>query len=390
MRAAVLGGAQVDANLSALELATKYTGANFIFASPTWRTDLRIEEDLIEEVGRHYGYWHVEDNLPASNAVGEYRAHEDRRRAARRALTACGYDEAINFSFISAAHDEQFELLPALATHVSGEGFGLVTLANPIIEDAARMRPTLLPGLLAAVRHNFNHGTRDVSLFETGRIFAARAKDEERPFERDAWALVTTGGVRETARAAATREVDFYDLKGAIEAALDAMQIGACEFAPADVRHLRAGQAASISLDGQIVGTLGRLADDIAAAYKFRQPVYVAELDFSALLSAPPAPARYAPLARFPSVVRDVSLLIDRRVTFAALRRAVLELNIAECQSVTLVDVYEGERLPEGKRSITLRIEYRAPARTLRDEEADALHAQIVNALTKQFAAQQR
>ena len=186
VRAGLLGGAPADGGLSALELATAHTNATFVFASPSWRTDIRIEEDLIEEVGRHFGYWHVEDDLPAANSVGEYRAHEDRRRAARRALVACGYDEAINFSFISAAHDEQFELLPALAARTGADGAGLVTLANPIIEDAARMRPSLLPGLLAAVRHNFNHGTRDVSLFETGRIFAARAEGEERPFERDA------------------------------------------------------------------------------------------------------------------------------------------------------------------------------------------------------------
>ena len=390
VRAAVLGGAQADAGLSALELASAHTSATFVFASPSWRTDIKIEEDLIEEVGRHFGYWHVEDELPAANSVGEYRAHEDRRRAARRALVACGYDEAINFSFISAAHDGQFELLPALAARVREDGAGLVTLANPITEDTARMRPSLLPGLLAAVRHNFNHGSRDVSLFETGRVFAARAEGEERPFERDAWALVTTGGVRESARAGATREVDFYDLKGAVEAAVEAMQLGAVEFASADVRHLRAGQAASVTLGGQAIGTLGRLADELAAAYKFRQPVYVAELDFSALLAAPHAHARYTPLARFPAVVRDVSLLVERRVTFAALRRAVRALNIAECQRVELVDVYEGERLPEGKRSITLRVEYRAAERTLRDEEADALHAQVVAALVEEFGAQQR
>src|SRR5205085_1212483 len=228
------------------------------------------------------------------------------------------------------------------------------------------------------------------SLFETGRVFAARGADEERPHERDALALVTTGRVREAERATASREVDFYDLKGALEAAIEAMKTGALEFAATDARHLRAGQAARVSLAGQAIGTVGRLTDEIAAAYKFRQPVYVAEVDFAALLAARPAPARYTPLPRFPSVVRDVSLLIDRRVSFAELRRAALDLNVEYCQSVELVDVYEGERLPEGTRSITLRLEYRAPERTLRDEEVDALHAQIVSALEQKFGAQLR
>ncbi len=359
--------------------------------SPSWRTDICIEEDVIEEVGRHFGYWHIEDELPAANAVGAYRAHEERRRAARRALVACGYDEAINYSFIDVAHDGQFDLLPALGAHAEDDAAQFVTLANPIIEGAARMRPTLLPGLLAAIRHNINHGTRAVSLFETGRVFAARtAGDEERPHERDAFALVTTGGVRATGRADATREIDFYDLKGALEATVETLHVGPLEFTTTDARHLRAGQAAQVSLAGQVVGTMGRLADELAAAYKFRQPVYVAEVDFSALLAAEGTPVRYAPLPRFPSVARDVSLLVERRVSFAELRRAALALHVEYCQGVELVDVYEGERLPEGKRSLTLRLEYRAPERTLRDEEVDALHAQIVGALTAQFGAQQR
>jgi phenylalanyl-tRNA synthetase beta chain len=374
----------------ALEASMLQPGAAVSLAAPTWRTDIKLEEDVVEEVGRHYGFEHVEDALPVSNAVGEYRAHEERRRGARRALMACGYAEAINYSFIDTAHDDQFELIPALAARDSAGAERFITLTNPITEGAARMRPTLLPGLLANVRHNFNHGTRDVSLFETGRVFAARGEREARPFERDAFALVATGGVREAERASATREIDFYELKGALEAALDAMNIGAVEFAPLAARHLRAGQAAQVSLAGQSIGTMGRLADELVAAYKFRQPVYVAELDFSALLAAPDAPARYRPLPRLPAVVRDVSLLVDRRVTFAELRGAALALQLADCAGVALVDVYEGEKLPEGTRSLTLRVEYRAPERTLRDEEVDALHAQIVHTLIERFGAEQR
>ncbi|HYY41372.1 MAG TPA: phenylalanine--tRNA ligase subunit beta, partial [Pyrinomonadaceae bacterium] len=255
------GGNGAQTQASAIDENALAASATLNLVSPTWRTDIKLEEDVIEEVGRHYGFEHVEDALPVANAVGEYRAHEDRRRAARHALAACGYAEAINYSFIDAAHDAQFELLPVLAARGDEGADPFVTLANPVVEGATRMRPTLLPGLLANVRHNFNHGTRDVSLFETGRIFAARGAREERPFERDAFALVATGGLREAGRAGTTREIDFYDLKGALEAALDAMQVGAVEFAPAEVRHLRAGQTAAVSLGGQVIGTLGMQTD---------------------------------------------------------------------------------------------------------------------------------
>jgi phenylalanyl-tRNA synthetase beta chain len=379
--------------------------------APSWRYDVTIEEDLVEEVARHFGYEKIADALPVSHNVGEYRAHEDRRRAARRALTANGFDEAISFSFIDAAHDERFELLPDLIADEgkadtdeisdfagkngtvevgAGDDARFVTLVNPIIEGASRMRATLLPGLLASLRHNFNHGTRDVRLFEMGRVFASARGDDARPVERESFGLVAMGGAMEADRAAALRELDFYDLKGALEAATGAMKLPPLAFTATNARHLRAGQSARVSLGGHAVGWIGRLSDEIAATYKFRQPVFVAEVNLSALLETAEQPARYAPLARFPSVVRDASLLVDRATTFAEMRGSVLEMNLENVRGVELVDVYEGERVPEGKRSLTLRVEYRSNERTLRDEEADALHGQIVASLEQKFGAQLR
>ena len=358
------------------------------FVSPSWRFDVEREEDLVEEVVRHSGYDRIGEELPASRSAGEYRPRDWRRRAARRTLVALGFDEAISFSFIDAAHDGRFELLPGL---VEGDedAARFVTLTNPIAEGVTRMRPTLLPGLLDALRHNFNHGTRSVRLFELGRVFVAREAGQL-PDEPAAFALVLTGGALEEGRAAAPREVDFYDLKGAVEAAADAMKVEGLAFEPAAARHLREGQTARVLLDGRPAGTLGRLAEEVSAAYKFRQPVYVAELNFGALLAAPERPVRYAPLARFPSVVRDISLVAGRRVTFEELRRAALEHGGQFCRGVSLVDVYGGANLPEGKRSVTLRAEYRADDRTLRDEEVEAAHAQVVRALAERFGAQLR
>jgi phenylalanyl-tRNA synthetase beta chain len=359
------------------------------YVVPSWRVDVEREEDLVEEVARHVGYELIATELPASNIAGEYQPGERRRRAMRQVLTAYGFDEAISFGFIDTEHDDLFELLPELAREGSGpERF--ITLRNPIIEGATRMRPSLLPGLLGAVKHNFNHGTRDVRLFETGRVFAASREPSSLPDEREAFALVLTGAAIEEGRAAATRELDFYDLKGALEAAADALHLPALQFATGSARHLRAGQAAEVSINGQRVGHLGRLDDAVAAQYKFRQPVYVAEVDLTAWLASGERAIVYTPLSRYPSVVRDVSLLIARDVTFAELLRTAEEQQIEYCRAVKLVDVYEGESLPEGKRSVTLRLEYRSDERTLRDEEVDALHAQIVSALEQKFDAKMR
>jgi phenylalanyl-tRNA synthetase beta chain len=197
--------------------------------------------------------------------------------------------------------------------------------------------------------------------------------------------LIATGGATEADRVAATRELDFYDLKGALEAACEAMKLPPLGFVAAEARHLREGQSAQVMLGDLAVGLVGRLSDEISVEYKFRQPVYVAEVNLSALLDAGESPVRYAPLPRFPSVARDASLVVDRRATFAEIRRTALEMNLENVRGVELIYVYEGERVPEGKRSVTLRVEYRSDERTLRDEEVDATHRRIVAALENKF-----
>jgi phenylalanyl-tRNA synthetase beta chain len=377
--------------------AAEAEGEGLLFGVPTWRTDVKIEEDLVEEVARVHGYEKIGEALPPSPVTGEYLAGDRRRRAARQVLTALGFNEAVSISFIEESSavaesgESRFEPAPGLQ-QVEGEG-AFVTLSNPIIEGARLMRPSLLPGLLEATRNNFNHGTRDVRLFETGRVFAASGGpgggDKSRPVEVEAFALLITGDALEEGKAAG-RAADFFDLKGALEAAADAMRVGELEFAPDSVRHLREGQAARVKLGGREVGHAGRLSEDLAARYKFRQPVYVAEVSLTALLATGERPARYTPLPRFPGVARDVSLVAGRGVTFGEMRRAVLALGIEECRGVALVDVYEGANMPEGKRSLTLRVEYRADDRTLRDEEVDAMHARAVAALEGEFGAQLR
>ena len=358
------------------------------FVVPSWRIDVSIEEDLVEEIARHVGYDKIASELPPSNFAGEYQPAERKRRDLRRTLTSLGFDEAINFSFIDTVHDEQIEHLPGLQSEVAeATGTALVTLNNPILDDATRMRPTLLPGLLESIRHNLNHGTRDVRLFEIGRVFA-EFKAKELPREREALGLVATGGSTEQGRAQASREIDFYEIKGALEAACDAMKLGPLSFCSAKFKHLRQGQAAIITLaDGTAIGSAGRLAESIATSYKFRQPVYVAELDLTTLLDSERRSAQYTPLPRYPSVTRDVTLLVSREVNFADVVRFVDSAQIGNYAGVTLVGTYEGKNIPEDKRSITLRMEYRSSEGTLRDDEVEEQHRALIDSLLDKFSA---
>ena len=378
--------AEMTRILTALGFKQSEAQANgaLTFIVPSWRIDVGIEEDLIEEVARHVGYDKIASELPPSNFAGEYQPAERKRRDLRRAFTSLGFDEAINFSFIETAHDDEFELLPGLKTEADTS---LVSLKNPILDDATRMRPTLLPGLLQAVRHNLNHGNRDVRLFEIGRVFASFSA-RELPQERDSLALIATGGALEEGRAQAARENDFYELKGALEAAIEAMKLGPLTFSKANLKHLREGQAARVtSADGTAVGSIGRLAESIATSYKFRQPVYVAELDLTAVLDSEPRPTQYLPLPRYPGVVRDVTLLVSRDVNFADLVQFVDSEQIANYAGVMLVGTYEGKNIPADKRAITLRLEYRSGEGTLRDEEVEERHRGLIDLLLIKFSA---
>ncbi|MDQ1637808.1 MAG: phenylalanyl-tRNA synthetase beta chain [Pyrinomonadaceae bacterium] len=354
------------------------------FVVPSWRVDVSLEEDLVEEIARHVGYEHIGSELPPSAMAGEYQPAELKRRKIRRALTSLGFDEAINLSFIDPAHDEVFALA---ATNQLATQSSFVTLSNPILEDVTRMRPSLLPGLLQSLRHNFNQGTRDVRLFEIGRVFAGPDGDEL-PHESESLALILSGGASEQDRAQASRELDFYDLTGALQAAISALNLPPLVFAEAEVKHLRAGQSANISLaDGTVIGSAGTLSETISAGYKFRQRVYVAELDLTAVFEIAEHEIKYTPLPRYPSVVRDVTLLVGRNVAFTELVGAIESEEIDDYQRVKLVGTYEGQNIPAQKRSVTLRVEYRSDQRTLRDEEVEERHRRLLDSLLKKFSA---
>jgi phenylalanyl-tRNA synthetase beta chain len=359
-----------------------------IYVSPTWRHDIAIEEDLVEEVARHYGYDKIADALPPAYAAGEYQPNETREKLLRQKLIDLGFDEAITYSFIDTRHDETFDLVPGLLDDNTSERF--IELQDSVIEGAVRMRPTIVPELLDAVRLNLNFQRRDLKLFEIGKVFAARSSEDDLPTEREVLTLVLTGTEISEDRAMPVRELDFYDAKGAVEAALETVGVQGAKYSVSTIKHLQRGQAADVSIGDTGVGYVGRLDQDLAASYKFRQPVYLAEIDLETILAMPTAPVNYHPLPRLPGVVRDVSFAVERSVSFDAIRNAVDSQNVELCRSVEFVDLYEGKGIADNERSVTVRFEYRSDERTLVDDEVDQAHARIVSAVTNSLSARLR
>ena len=371
--------------LSALGIEKK---SETIYLSPSWRHDLAIEEDLVEEIARIVGYDKIGEELPPAFGAGEYQRSEPRKKSLRNALANLGFNEAISYSFIDANTDEKFDLVPNLVKENLDEKF--VTLEDSIIEGATRMRPSLLSGLLDAARTNFNYQKRDLKLYEIGKVFSASEKEMDLPNERELFALVLTGSELAQDKAAVVREFDFYDAKGALEAAISSLNLSGLEFQPKEISHLRNGQSAEIILNGNAVGSIGRLNDEISAAYKFRQPVFVAEVDLQTLLNAEEQKIVYRPLPIYPSSARDVSLLIKRNIGFAEIKSVITERDLELCRNTEFVDVYEGKGVGEDERSITIRLEYRSDQRTLLDEEVETINREILNVLESNLGAKQR
>lgn len=358
------------------------------FTSPTWRHDISIEEDLVEEVARHVGYENISDELPPAFHAGEYQKDEERKRLIRRALADQGFDEAMGYSFIDSKFDAVYEPIPDFIDERVEKKY--IKLEDSVIEGAVRMRPTLLPGLIESARTNFNQQNKNLRLFEIGRVFAAALSEDGLPTEREILSIIMTGNALYQDRAMPASELDFFDAKGAVESVFEASGHSNSEFSPSDIKHLRRGQAASVSVNGRMVGSMGRLNEEIAANYKFRQSVYVAEIDLQTLLAQPRRPNAYAPLPRFPSVVRDVSFTVNRDITYDSIRHAIQEQQVEICRGVEFVDVYEGKGLAANERSITVRLKYRSDERTLIDDEVEQIHSQILRAVEEKLKIKQR
>ncbi len=374
--------------LNALGVESKISPESRIFTAPTWRHDLNIEEDLVEEVARIVGYDNIGEELPPAFGAGEYQPNETRKFHLRQTLSNLGFDEAISYSFIDSKFDETFGLIPDFVQENLDEKY--VTLQDSIIEGAVRMRPSLLSGLLDAVRTNLNFQNRNLRLYEIGKVFSASSKENETPNERELFSLVITGSEMQQNKSMSLNEFDFYDAKGALESAIAATNAPNLKFAASDVKHLRKGQSAEILLNGKTVGTIGRLADEIAQSYKFKQPVFVAEIDLQTVLAAGEQTVAYKPLSVYPLIQRDVSLLVKRSVSFAEIKQIIKNKGFELLKKVEFVDVYEGKGIADDARSITIRLEYRSNERTLQDEDVEQIHADILENLQLNFDAKQR
>ena len=370
----------IEATLKRLNFRLQRRGkGRWLVTCPTYRADMELEADLIEELARFFGYQNIPTTMPAARTAGSPSPVFAHETAARRSLMGLGYSEAVHLSFAGGRELAQFRVPGADAPEIR----------NPLTEETRFLRTALAPGLVASVKRNFNHDTYRVRLFEIGKVFRKGA--DGLPVERRALGIVGTGGFTGFNWHHPSEEYDFFHLKGAVTSMLSAMRSEDFRVVPGvGLSWLNPADSATLEVGGQEVGTLGSLHPGLQDEYKLRQAVYLAEIDFEALCPRLFSPVRYEPMPRYPRVERDLCVVLDRSVRYEEVRAGILGLGLQQLTEIDLIDVYDGSGIPPNKVSVTLRFVFLDRERTLTIDRIQTFSDNVLAFLRESFGAQLR
>jgi phenylalanyl-tRNA synthetase beta chain len=380
--------------LEQLEFAIEDKGESLAVTVPTYRNDVTIKADLVEEVARMYGY----DKIPEKRMSGELPvqtfnsvlAFEDKTRDV---LTACGLSEIITYPLVNLADLEKLNAGGVSAENRWSDPAKLLKLANPLSSEHEYMRPTLLASTLTVLGENRRFVNR-VAIFEIGRVYLVR-ENELQPEERRTLSIAMSGERNPLSRFTAvkdTEKLDYFDLKGVLEAALARLNLNGITFEPlGGIPVLHPGRAAAIYVtvkgEKKQIGILGELHPKVAMAFDLSEErVGVAELDIELMVElAQPVP--YKTVTRMPMLSQDLAVIVEDDVPASRIEKLILETGGKLLTSATLFDLYRGKPIPEGKKSLAYRLVFQPEERNLTDEEGNKLREKIEKRLTREVGA---
>ena len=356
---------------------------------PSFRVDIEREVDLVEEISRLVGYNDIPTSLPRISMDYPQR---DSLRSLRQEislfLSSKGFTEAINYSFVSEKHADLLGLPEDDARRQ------VTRLLNPLAEDQSVMRTMVLPGLLENIRHNINHQTPDISLFEIGKIFI-QPHSNIQPEEKFQFCAVMSGSRYPGAVPMyfSGHKADVFDLKGLAQSILATLNVqgssGDITLKPAAAGFEQSYSEEGLSMmimDGDVqLGMLGKITETTLKNFSIKQDVYFLEMDLSRVNELPRAIKVFRPLPRYPSVKRDIALVVPETVASGELLQTVLDLNVDNVEKAELFDVYRGKPVQTGMKSVALSVTYRSTKKTLDDETVDIFHDKIVNSLMTRY-----
>ncbi len=344
---------------------------------PQFRIDIEREADLIEEIARFFGYEKIPVQLPPLRTLEtSLDPKKEKINKSRQLLFHYGFDEVVNFSFMDPAKADRFvsDLNP-------------IRIRNPISTKAALLRTTLIGGLLETVSWNMNRGADGVHVFEIGNIFH---QENEHYNEHLMLAMVMAGFKGERHWKQKDQKSDFFHLKGVCETLMEKLRYGPFSFREENHPYFQEGFCVALHFKGETIGFLGLLRKSIVEEFESKDKVWAAEINLDLLFEKQAQPFQYTPVAKFPSISRDISFIGDHGISYEEIRKAVEKLQLPHLEKFSLYDRYSGSSIPEDKVSLSFRFVFRHSSRTLQAEEVDALQEKLITALRSSFDFQLR
>ncbi len=352
--------------------------------APSFRVDISRPEDLMEEVARLSGYNHIPTTFPAMPAA-RHHAHKEieLRDRMRQLMTGFGFRETINYSFMHKQSGDRLRLRP------DDPRRQLVDILNPLTEDQAVMRTSLVPGLLQTVHYNISQQKKNLRFFEIGKVFI-NEDPRHLPREPEILAGIWTGSRHGGSWHDQATDCDFYDIKGVVEGLLNALQIDGIHFTRLHENqsaYTRTGHSAQILCGDALLGLVGEIHPEVLSNYDLKQPSFLFELNFDQLVPLIKDTIQSKPVPRFPAVFRDITIIVDIDIEAQKIITEVQNRPEKLVESFNLLNVFEGNPIAEGKKSVSLRITYRSSEKTLKDEDVTSIHQSIADRLVKAFKA---
>lgn len=367
--------------LERLRFGIQLNGDDLSVAVPARRPDVTIPEDLVEEVGRIYGYDHVPATLPkGSSSEAGLTEYQAKRRQVERYFAGAGLSQAVTYSLTSPNR------LDAIAP-LKGKDAAPVELAMPMSEERMVLRKSLLPELLQAVTYHLNRQLPNVFLFEMGHVFIRRDDAHSLPEEREYVAGALTGVWEVGGWKQGDQKVDFYVVKGLLDGLFDRLGVtNRVAYQTAELKGLHPGRTASILLDNQLIGMIGQVHPELQTEWDLTDTIMF-ECDLTSLIHAELNPVTFVSLPRYPSITRDIALVVDEQVLSGDLQRVILEAGGTLLKEAHLFDLYKGEHLETGKKSLAFSLRYYNPEKTLTDEEVAIVHETVLKAVQEAYGA---
>jgi phenylalanyl-tRNA synthetase beta chain len=338
----------------------------------------------MEEAARLWGYNNIPMTFPSTSAgIGLSNKEIEIKNKIKDLMVGMGFAESIHYSFIARSCCDRLGL--AADDHKRR----MLDVLNPLTEDQAVMRTSLIPGLLESANRNQSWQIKNLKVFELGKVFISNGQDAQ-PSEIEMLAGLWTGARFAPTWHGKPEPCDFYDIKGVVENLFSLLGIGRMEFTvmPASsCTFSKAGHSAAFSINDKQIGMVGEVSSSALKNFDLKQQAFVFELGISALISLVPDFASFEPLPRFPAVERDITLIVDNHVQAGDIIGQAESCGETLMEQVCIFDVYSGKPIPDGKKSISLRITYRSLAETLLDKEVNTIHQRVTDRLLNSFNA---